>query len=97
MSHRHLIYVSQSESALLTQQDAAGSCSPWVPLSPPATFPQNKLNSQPVGVQLIFFSNSKKSLILFVSIVWFFFSICQEKLNCTLAGPTRLVLLNDNQ
>lgn len=73
MSHRHLIYVSQSESALLTQQDAAGSCSPWVPLSPPATFPQNKLNSQPVGVQLIFFSNSKKSLILFVSIVCFFF------------------------
>lgn len=72
MSHRHLIYVSQSESALLTQQDAAGSCSPWVPLSPPATFPQNKLNSQPVGVQLIFFSNSKKSLILFVSIVFFF-------------------------
>lgn len=96
MSHRHLIYVSQSESALLTQQDAAGSCSPWVPLSPPATFPQNKLNSQPVGVQLIFFFQLKEKPY-FVCINSFFFSVCQEKLNCTLAGPTRLVLLNDNQ
>lgn len=94
MSHRHLIYVPQSEAALLTQQDAAGSCSPWVPLSPPATFPQNKLNSQPVGVQLIFFFQliEKPYFVCINS----FLSICQERLNCILAGPTRFVLLNDN-
>lgn len=73
MSHRHLIYVSQSESALLTQQDAAGSCSPWVPLSPPATFPQNKLNSQPVGVQLIFFQLIEKPYFVCINSFFFFF------------------------
>lgn len=51
------------------------------------------LNSQLVGVQLIF-PNSKKSLILFLSTVFFQISpVRQEKLSCTLAGPTRPALL----
>lgn len=50
-------------------------------------------NSQLVGVQLIF-PNSKKSLILFLSTVFFQISpVHQEKLSCTLAGPTRPALL----
>lgn len=78
---------------------SAGCCWLVLPLGPTVTssyFPTEQAQFPASGCAVDFFFQLKEKPY-FVCINSFFFSVCQEKLNCTLAGPTRLVLLNDNQ
>lgn len=63
MSYKHLVYMSQPDFALLTR-NAAGSRFVWVPLSPPATFPQSNFTHSSASAFNVEFSQHSKWLIL---------------------------------